>query len=137
MLLRRGLGAGDYLRRRRIDAFHQFLDLLAADMLHLDPHLVRTGEEWRVLQGQRKSLAQGAYAFDRDAGRREERAAHLLRREQEFEHLAVVGRLGVVDDGRKVGQFRVLLERHLVKYVDLLVLEPVTFAQLEEGPADS
>ena len=80
--------------------------------------------------------AQGAHALRRDARRREERPPHLLRREQEFENLAVVGRLGVVDDGRDVGQLRVLLERHLVKDVDLLVLEPVAFAQLEEGPAD-
>jgi hypothetical protein len=38
----------------------------------------------------RKGLAQGAHALRRDAGRCEERPPHLLRREQEFENLAVV-----------------------------------------------
>src|SRR5215510_7716402 len=73
----------------------------------------------------------------RNAGRREERTAHLLRGEQKLQHLPVLAAPGVVENGRDVRNLRMFFQRHLEQDVDLLLLQPVDLAQLEEGPADA
>src|SRR5438094_8619103 len=129
-LLRHRLGAVDHLFGRGVDAREQRIDRLAADVLDLDTELVGIDEERGILQGELEGAPQRREPLARHAGRREEWPSHLLRRKEELEHLAVLRRLGVVDDGGDVGQLWVLLERHLVEDVDLLVAQPVALAQL-------
>src|SRR5206468_519139 len=63
-------------------------------------HLLGLGEELRIVQGTRERRAQRRHAVGWHAGRRKERAAHVLRRQQEFEYLAILRRLGRLDDER-------------------------------------
>src|SRR5262245_50178605 len=56
--LRDRLRACDHLGRRGVDALDQRLDLLAADVLHLDAHPLGVGEKASVLERLREGRAQ-------------------------------------------------------------------------------
>src|SRR5262245_9481580 len=131
------LGAVDHRLGRRVDAFEQLLDVLAGQRLHLDALLLGLFQEGRILQGLHERAAQRTHPLVRNAGRREERTAHLLRGEQKLQHLPVLAAPGVVENGRDVRNLRMFFQRHLEQDVDPLLLQPVGLAQLEEGPADA
>src|SRR5581483_7888922 len=81
------LGGLDYRWRQREGAVEDFGDALAGDFLDGEILPLGVGDERRVVHRGMKRAAQRRHPLGRYARRRQDRAIHLLRRQNELQHL--------------------------------------------------